>query len=80
MFGDWKLNEFQQWQEMWRPEPSILGVDLISSLEAINHSFIHSQGASPTRFIEVGESPHENYSYNTGRFMSEASFISLLRI
>ena len=36
--------------------------------------------ASPTRFIEVGESPHENYSYNTGRFMSEASFISLLRI
>ena len=25
--------------------------------------------ASPTRFIEVGESPHENYSYNTGRFI-----------
>ena len=42
-FGDWKQNEFQQWQEMWRPEPSILGVDLISSLEAINHSFIQIQ-------------------------------------
>ena len=41
MFGDWKLDEFQLWQEVWPQAGSILGVDLTFSLEAINHSFIH---------------------------------------
>ena len=38
---------------MWRPELSILGMDLISSLEAINHSSFILRGMYEWREEEV---------------------------
>ena len=60
MFGDWKLNEFQLWQEVWPQAGSILGVDLTFSLEAINHSFsvdLHFFFSRPVRQIPTSPLP-----------------------
>ena len=79
MFGDWKLNEFQQWQEMWRPEPSILGVDLISSLEAINHSFTQ-QLFSAMRPRSRGNKRATNKSKSAEKRATEANSISTVPV